>query len=107
LVDRISQLATLTDADSVDGLWNSGRTLPELTQHGGAALTMSKFFEETRPRRIYGDALHADHYGLKWVLVKDPFYDPLLTFAGFRRVDTLEDKTITSGARRERRLPCP
>jgi hypothetical protein len=32
---------------------------------------------------------------LKWVLVKDPYYDPLLTFTGFRRVDTLEDKTIT------------
>ena len=29
------------------------------------------------------------------MFVKDPYYDPLLTFAGFRRVDTLEDKTIT------------
>ncbi len=27
--------------------------------------------------------------------MKDPYYDPLLTFAGFRRVDTLEDKTVT------------
>jgi hypothetical protein len=38
---------------------------------------------------------HADHYGLKWVLVKDPYYDPLLSFAGYRRVDTLENNTIT------------
>jgi hypothetical protein len=93
--DRISQLATLTDADSVDGLWNSGRTLPELTQHGGAALTNSKFFEKTGLDALRAMLYHADRYGLKWVLVKDPSYDPLLTFAGFRRVDTLEDKTIT------------
>jgi hypothetical protein len=93
--DRISQLATLTHADSVDGLWNSGRTLPELTQHGGAALTMSKFFEKPGLDALRAMLYHADHYGLKWVLVKDPYYDPLLTFAGFRRVDTLEDKTIT------------
>ena len=37
---------------------------------------------------------HADRYGLKWVFVRDPYYDPLLNFAGWRRVDELEDKTI-------------
>jgi hypothetical protein len=92
---KISELATLTDADSVDGDWNSGRTLPELTQHGGAALTNSKFFNKSGLDALRAILYHADHYGLKWVLVKDPYYDPLLTFAGFRRVDTLEDKTIT------------
>jgi hypothetical protein len=92
---QISQLATLTDANSVDGEWNSGRTLPELTQHGGAALTNSKFFKKPGLDALRAMLYHADRYGLKWVLVKDPSYDPLLTFAGFRRVDTLEDKTIT------------
>jgi hypothetical protein len=37
---------------------------------------------------------HADRYGLKWVFVRDPYYDPLLVFAGWRKVDDLEDKTI-------------
>jgi hypothetical protein len=37
---------------------------------------------------------HADHYGLKWVIVRDSYYDPLLSFAGWRPVDNLEDKTI-------------
>jgi hypothetical protein len=92
---RVSRLATLTDAGSVDGVWNSGRTLPELTQHGGAELTNSKFFGKTGLDALRAMLYHADHYGLKWVLVRDPYYDPLLTFAGFRRVDTLEDKTIT------------
>jgi hypothetical protein len=92
---RISRLATLTDAGSVDGEWNSGRTLPELTQHGGAALTNSKFFKKPGLDALRAILYHADTYGLKWVLVRDPYYDPLLSFAGFRRVDTLEDKTIT------------
>jgi hypothetical protein len=92
---RVSRLATLSDAGSVDGVWNSGRTLPELTQHGGAELTNSKFFNKTGLDALRAILYHADHYGLKWVLVKDPYYDPLLTFAGFRRVDTLEDKTVT------------
>jgi hypothetical protein len=38
---------------------------------------------------------HADHYGLKWVFVRDHYYDPLLSFAGWRQVDSLEDKAIT------------
>src|SRR3974390_3173657 len=42
--NKISRLAVLTDATSVDGEWNSGRMLPELTSHGGGALTSSKYF---------------------------------------------------------------
>lgn len=92
---RISRLATLTTADSVDGQWNSGRTLPELTQHSGAELTSSKHFGKSGLDALRAILNHADHYGLKWVLVRDPYYDPLLTFVGYRPVDTLEDKTIT------------
>jgi hypothetical protein len=92
---RISRLAMLTDAGSVDGAWNSGRTLPELTEHGGAELTGSKFFNKPGLDALRAILDHADHYGLKWVLVRDPYYDPLLTFAGFRHVDDLEDKTIS------------
>jgi hypothetical protein len=92
---RISRLAMLTDAGSVDGAWNSGRTLPELTEHGGAELTGSKFFKKPGLDALRAILNHADRYGLKWVLVRDPYYDPLLTFAGFRHVDDLEDKTIS------------
>jgi len=37
---------------------------------------------------------HANHYGLKWVFVRDRYYDPLLSFAGWRQVDNLENNTI-------------
>jgi hypothetical protein len=93
--NKIARLAVLTDASSVDGEWNSGRMLPELTHYGAGALTSSKYFGKAGLDALRAMLQHADHYGLKWVLVRDPYYDPLLVFAGWREVDTLEDKTIT------------
>ena len=93
--NKISRLAVLTNAGSVDGEWNSGRMLPELTQYGGAALTSSKYFGTAGLDSLRAILAHADRYGLKWVFVRDPYYDPLLSFAGWRAVDSLEDNTIT------------
>ena len=93
--NKISRLAVLTDASSVDGEWNSGRMLPELTEHGGAALTSSKYFGQSGLDALSAILHHADRYGLKWVITRDPYYEPLLVFAGWRMVDTLENGTIT------------
>jgi hypothetical protein len=93
--NKIPRLAVLTDASSVDGEWNSGRMLPELTQYGAGALTSSKYFGKPGLDALSAILHHADPYGLKWVFVRDPYYEPLLVFAGWRRVDDLEDKTIT------------
>lgn len=92
--NKISRLAVLTDAGSVDGEWNSGRMLPELTEHGAGALTSSKYFGEAGVAALSAILQHADRYGLKWVFVKDPYYEPLLVFSGWRKVDELENKTI-------------
>jgi hypothetical protein len=92
---KIARLATETDAPSEDGNWNSGRMLPELTKYGVGALTSSKFFGEEGLDSLRAILNHADHYGLKWVLVRDDYYNPLLSFAGWRPVDHLEDGTIT------------
>ena len=93
--NKIARLAMMTDANSVDGKWNSGRMLPELTRYGAGALTSSKYFGKPGLDALRAMLTHADHYGLKWVFVRDHFYDPLLSFAGWRPVDTLEDNTIT------------
>ena len=93
--NKISRLAVLTDASSVDGEWNSGRMLPELTEHGAGALTSSKYFGKNGIDALRAVLAHADRYGLKWVFLRDPYYEPLLVFAGWRRVDDLEDRTIT------------
>jgi len=92
--NKISRLAMETDAPSEDGEWNSGRLLPELTKYGAAALTSSKYFGKPGLDSLRAILTHADHYGLKWIFVRDRYYDPLLAFAGWRPVDTLDDKTI-------------
>jgi hypothetical protein len=93
--NKIARLAMLTDASSVDGEWNSGRMLPELTSHGGGALTSSKFFGESGMDALNAMLHHSDRYGLKWVFTHDAYYEPLLVFAGWRRVEDLENHTIT------------
>jgi hypothetical protein len=93
--NKLSRLAILTDATSVDGESNSARMLPELTRYGGAALTSAKYFGKPGLDSLRAMLGHADRYGLKWVIVRDSYYDPLLDFAGWRQVDQLDDKTIT------------
>jgi len=92
--NKIARLAMMTDASSVDGEWNSGRMLPELMKNGAGSLTNSKGFGTAGIDALRAILEHADHYGLKWVFVRDPYYDPLLAFAGWRPVDNLEDGTI-------------
>jgi hypothetical protein len=93
--NKISRLAMLTDASSVDGEWNSGRMLPELKRYGGGALTSSKYFGTPGLDALRAMLADANQYGVKWVFVRDHYYDPLLSFAGWRPVDYLNDQTIT------------
>jgi hypothetical protein len=92
--NKIARLAMMTDAGSVDGEWNSGRMLPELTKNGAGVLTSSKYFGANGINALRAILEHANHYGLKWVFVRDHYYDPLLAFAGWRPVDNLEEHTI-------------
>lgn len=93
--NKISRLAMMTDASSVDGEWNSGRRLPELMRYGGGPLTSSKYFGVAGLDALRAIMRHADHYGLKWIFVRDSSYDPLLYFAGWRPVDSLNNGAIT------------
>jgi hypothetical protein len=97
--NKLSRLAVLTDANSVDGESNSSRMLPELTQYGGGALTDAKYFGTGGLESLRAMLHHADKYGLKWAVVRDPYYEPLLVFAGWRHVDNLNDNTITIWAK--------
>jgi hypothetical protein len=97
--NKLSRLAVLTDAPSVDGESNSSRMLPELTEYGGGALSDAKYFGPGGMESLRAMLRHADHYGVKWIIVRDPFYEPILVFAGWRHVDNLNDNTITIWAK--------
>ncbi len=93
--NQISRLSTLTDAGTVDGDYNSARLLPEMTEYGAAQLTNSKFYGNAGMESLRAMLKHADRYGLKWVFVHDPYYGPLLAFAGWRMVDQFDGGVIT------------
>ena len=39
---------------------------------------------------------HANRYGLKFIFVHDPYYEPLFTFVGWRKIETFNNGEITA-----------
>lgn len=93
--NALSKVSTYADANSVDGEYNSARLLPEMTHYGAAQLTSAKFFGAAGMDSLRAMLLHGNHYGLKFIFVHDPFYEPLLVFGGWRQVESYESGAIT------------
>ena len=70
-------MSTYANANSIDGEYNSARLLPEMTRYGAAQMTNAKFFGVAGMDSLRAMLLHANHYGLKFIFVHDPFYEPL------------------------------
>lgn len=94
--NSMSKVATYSTASSVDGEYNSARLLPEMTRYGSAQLTSAKFFGAAGMDSLREMLQHANRYGLKFIFVHDPYYDPLLVFAGWRQVETYDSGAITA-----------
>ena len=84
---ELGQIGTYTNASSVDGDYNSARLLPEMTHYGSAQLTNSKFYGTAGMAALRAMLEHANRYGLKYIFVHDTFYEPLLTFVGWRKTE--------------------
>ncbi len=93
---ELAQVSTYTDASSVDGDYNSARLLPEMTQYGSAQLTNAKFYGSAGMASLRAMLEHANRYGLKYVFVHDSYYEPLLTFVGWRKTETFNNGEITA-----------
>lgn len=96
---ELAQVSTYTDASSVDGDYNSARLLPEMTQYGSAQLTNAKFYGSAGMASLRAMLEHANRYGLKYIFVHDSYYEPLLTFAGWRKTETFNNGEITAWAK--------
>ena len=92
--NKLSEVGTYADAGSVDGEYNSARLLPELTRYGAAQLTNSKYYGTNGMEALRAVLKHADQYGLKYIFVRDPYYDPLLAFAGWRKEEVYDRGNI-------------
>jgi hypothetical protein len=99
-----SELASVsinTSAGSVDGDYNSARLLPEMTNYGSAQLTNAKFYGSAGMASLRAMLEHANRYGLKYIFVHDPYYEPLLTFVGWRKIETFNNGEITAWSKED------
>ena len=94
--NSLSKVSTYANANSVDGEYNSARLLPEMTRFGAAQLTSAKFFGAAGMDSLRAMLQHANKYGLKFIFVHDPYYNPLLVFAGWRQIETYDSGAITA-----------
>jgi hypothetical protein len=92
----LSKISTYTTAATVDGDYNSARLLPEMTHYGSAQLNNAKFYASAGMGSLRAMLEHANRYGLKYIFVHDRYYEPLLTFAGWRKIETFDDGAITA-----------
>jgi hypothetical protein len=92
---QLAKVSTNTAAGTVDGDYNSARTLPEMTRYGAAQLTNSKYYGIAGMESLRAMLRHAQQYGLKYIFIRDRYYEPMVTFAGWRKIDTYNNGLIT------------
>lgn len=91
---QLARVGVLANASSVDGDYNSARLLPELMAGGSAQLTNAKYFDHGM-EALRSMLQHADHYGLRYIFVRDRYYEPLLAFAGWRQAEVYDNGNVT------------
>ncbi|MEM7537996.1 MAG: hypothetical protein AAF639_37845 [Chloroflexota bacterium] len=89
--DQVAWLSTNTTATSVDGNYHSARRLPELTTTSIERLEGAKFRGIAGIGSLQQFLAVPDKYNLKYIFSNDQFYDPLLYFSGWHRVQRLEN----------------
>jgi len=93
--NQFDKVSTYANAGSVDGTYNSARLLPELTAYGSAQLYNAKYFGSAGMDSLRAVLKHANQYGLKYIFVRDRFYEPLLAFAGWRPAESYDNGNVT------------
>ncbi len=89
--DQIAWLASQTKAMSVDGNYHSARRLPELTTRAIERLENSKFRGIEGLGSLQQFLTIPEKYNLKYIFSNDKFYDPILYFTGWQRLQQLEN----------------
>jgi hypothetical protein len=98
---ELAKVSTYANAGSVDGDYNSARLLPEMTHYGSAQLTNAKFYGSAGMASLRAMLEHANRYGLKYIFVHDTYYEPLLTFVGWRKIETFDNGNITAWSKED------
>ena len=89
--DQMAWLSSQTKAMTVDGNYHSARRLPELTTRAVERLENSKFSGIEGIGSLQQFLTVPEKYHLKYVFSNDKFYDPILYFTGWHRLQQLEN----------------
>ncbi len=92
--NQFAKVSTYANAGSVDGDYNSARLLPEMTAYGAGQLYNSKYYGTAGMEALRAVLKHADQYGLRYIFVRDRYYEPLLAFAGWRQAEVYDNGAI-------------
>jgi hypothetical protein len=92
--DQFAYLSAQTDALSVDGNYHSARRLPDLTQFSVERLENAKYMGVPGIGSLQQFLVNAEKYNLKYVFSNDAFYDPLLYFNGWTRLNRLGNGVV-------------
>ncbi|MBT8321867.1 MAG: hypothetical protein KJO94_00185, partial [Eudoraea sp.] len=89
--DQMAWLSAQTNALTVDGNYHSARRLPELTSRAIERLENSKFKGVEGIGSLQQFLTVPEKYNLKYIFSNDKFYDPILYFCGWQRLQQLEN----------------
>jgi len=89
--DQMAWLSAQTTATQVDGNYHSARRLPEMTTTPVERLEGAKFSGIPGIGSLQQFLNVPDKYNLKYIFSNDQFYDPLLFFYGWHRLEFLEN----------------
>ncbi|NNF36178.1 MAG: hypothetical protein HKN68_18880 [Saprospiraceae bacterium] len=92
--DQMAWLAANTDALSVDGNYHSVRRLPEMTSRAVERLENAKYRGEDGISALRQFLTVPERYNLKFIFSNDQFYDPLLHYSGWRKLQSLENDIV-------------
>jgi hypothetical protein len=90
-----SKVSIETNASTIDGDYNSARLLPEMTEYGAGKLDNAKYYGLSGMESLRAMLKHANQYGLKYIFVRDRFYEPLLAFAGWRQTEIYDNGSVS------------
>jgi len=89
--DQMAWLSAQTMAMTVDGNYHSARRLPELTTRAIERIENSKFRGVEGIGSLQQFLTVPEKYNLKYIFSNDKFYDPILYFCGWQRLQQLEN----------------
>lgn len=92
---NFADVAMKSDANTIDGNYGGGKLLPELEPYGGLRLNNAREYGTAGMEALRAVLKHANQYGLKYVFVRDRYYEPLLAFAGWRQVESYDNGNVT------------